>query len=143
LSDYSQVAKVGMDETSIAKDVTLLVDLGKRKTVFVAAGKDNLTIKAFVEDLARHQGNADNVTDVSCDMSPAFIKGVRENLPAAKITFDKFHILKIINEAVDDVRRMEAKGNPLLKGTRYIFLKNDKNLSPAQRDTKAALQLSK
>ena len=76
-------------------------------------------------------------------MSPAFIKGVKENLPEAKITFDKFHILKIINEAVDEVRRMEARDNPLLKGTRYIFLKNDKNLSQAQRDTKAELQLSK
>ena len=146
LSDYSRVTKVGMDETSIAKGhdyVTLFVDLEKKKTIFVAEGKDNLTVKAFVDDLAQHQGSANNITDVSCDMSPAFIKGVRENLVEAKITFDKFHILKIINEAVDEVRRMEARDNPLLKGTRYIFLKNDKNLSQAQRDTKAELQLSK
>ena len=106
-------------------------------------GKDNSTVKAFVADLAQHQGSADNITDVSCDMSPAFIKGVKENLPEAKITFDKFHILKIINEAVDEVRRVEARDNRLLKGTRYIFLKNDKNLSQAQRNIKAELQLSK
>lgn len=146
LNDYSQVTKVGMDETSIAKGhdyVTLFVDLDRKKTIFVAEGKDNSTVKAFIADLAQHQGCADNVTDVSCDMSPAFIKGVKENLPEAKITFDKFHILKIINEAVDEVRRMEARDNPLLKGTRYIFLKNDKNLSQAQRDTKSELQLSK
>ena len=146
LNDYSGVTKIGVDETSIAKGhdyVSLFVDLERKKTIFVAEGKDNSTIKAFVEDLVRHNGNVNNVTDVSCDMSPAFIKGVKENLPEAKITFDKFHILKLINEAVDDVRRMEAKDNPLLKGTRYIFLKNDKNLSQAQRDTKATLQLSK
>ena len=146
LNNHSQVTKVGMDETSIAKGhdyVTLFVDLERKKTIFVAEGKDNSTVKAFVADLAQHQGSADKITDVSCDMSPAFIKGVKENLPEAKITFDKFHILKIINEAVDEVRRMEARDNPLLKGTRYIFLKNDKNLSQAQRNTKAELQLSK
>jgi transposase len=146
LNDYSQVTKIGMDETSIAKGhdyVSLFVDLEKKKTIFVAEGKDNATVKAFVEDLAQHNGNPNNITDVSCDMSPAFIKGVRDNLPEAEITFDKFHILKIINEAVDEIRRIEARDNPLLKGTRYIFLKNDNNLSQVQRDTKAALQLSK
>ena len=145
LNDYSQVTKVGMDETSIAKGhdyVTLFVDLERKKTIFVAEGKDNSTVKAFVADLAQHKGNASNVTDVSCDMSPAFIKGVKENLPEAEITFDKFHIIKIINEAVDEVRRMEVKENPLLKGTRYIFLKNEKNLTQTQHDKKSELQLS-
>jgi len=140
LNDYSQVTKVGMDETSIAKGhdyVTLFVDLEKKKTIFVAEGKDNATVKAFVADLAQHKGKTSNITDVSCDMSPAFIKGVKDNLPEAK-----FHIIKIINEAVDQVRRMAVKENPLLKGTRYIFLKNDTSLTQTQRDKKAALQLS-
>ena len=75
-------------------------------------------------------------------MSPAFIKGVTDNLPKAEITFDKFHILKIINEAVDDVRRQEAKTNPLLKKTRYIFLKNESNLTDKQRAKKEELILA-
>jgi len=146
LNDYSKVTKVGMDETSIAKGheyVTLFVDLEKKKTIFVAAGKDSATVKAFASDLAQHNGDANKVTDVSCDMSPAFIKGVKNNLPEAKITFDKFHILKIINEAVDEVRRMEVKENQLLKGTRYLFLKNEKNLTESERNTKDKLKLSK
>ena len=65
-------------------------------------------------------------------MSPAFIKGVREELPNAQITFDKFHIMKIINGGVDKVRRAEAKTNPLLKGMRYTVLKNDQNLTSKQ-----------
>lgn len=145
LNDYSVVTKLGMDETSIAKGhdyVSLFVDLDKKKTIFVAEGKDSATVKAFAEDLVKHQGDVNKVTDVSCDMSPAFIKGVKENLPTAKITFDKFHILKPINEAVDEVRRMEAQKNPLLKGARYIFLKNEKNLTQAQRDKKEELKLS-
>ena len=60
-------------------------------------------------------------------MSPAFIKGVKENLPEAEITFDKFHILKIINEAVDSVRKQEVATNNILKGTKYIWLKNYEN----------------
>jgi len=143
--DYSAVTEIGMDETSIAKGheyISLFVDLKKKKTIFVTDGKDSATVKAFKADLELHNGNASNITDVSCDMSPAFIKGVRENLPEAKITFDKFHILKIINAAVDDVRRAEARINPLLTGARYIFLKNDKNLTAAQRQKKEELVLS-
>jgi transposase len=146
LNDYSSVTKIGVDETSIAKGhdyVSLFVDLEKKKTIFVAKGKDNTTVQAFATDLAQHKGTVKHITDVSCDMSPAFIKGIKENLPEAKITFDKFHILKVINEAVDDVRRMVAKENPLLKGARFIFLKNEINLTQTQRNTKAELKLSK
>jgi transposase len=146
LSDYSKVTALGMDETSIAKGhdyIALFVDLNEKKTIFVAEGKDNTTVQAFKEDLERHNGDANNITDVSCDMSPAFIKGVRDNLPNAKITFDKFHILKLINKAVDEVRRTEAQNNPLLTGSRYIFLKNEKNLTAKERLKKGELQLSK
>ena len=52
-------------------------------------------------------------------MSPAFIKGVAENLPKAAVTFDKFHAVKIVNDAVDQVRRAEQKQPSLLRGTRY------------------------
>ena len=62
-------------------------------------------------------------------MSPAFIKGVGESLPNAAITFDKFHAVKIINDAVEKVRRAEQKSQSLLRGTRYIWLRNPANLS--------------
>jgi transposase len=143
--DYSGVAAVGMDETSIARGhhyITLFVDLLLRRTIHVAEGKGADTVKAFVDDLKAHGGKPEAITDVSCDMSPAFIKGVTDNLPNAKITFDKFHILKIINEAVDEVRREEAKTNPLLAGSRYVFLKNDANLTARQREKKQELQVS-
>jgi transposase len=143
--DYSEVIAVGMDETSIAKGhkyITLFVDLLLRRTIHVAEGKGADTVKAFVEDLRQHGGKPKNISDVSCDMSPAFIKGVTEHLPNAKITFDKFHILKIINEAVDAVRREEAKTNPILAGSRYVFLKNDTNLTARQREKKEELLIA-
>ena len=139
LSDYSNVNTIGMDETSIAKGhdyLTLFVDLVNRRTIHIAEGKSHTTVVDFKQDFELHSGVAANVTDVSCDMSPAFIKGVRDNLPNAQITFDKFHVLKIINEAVDKVRRAEVAANPVLTGLRYIFLKNEANLTAKQKTKK-------
>ncbi len=116
--DYSDLHTIGMDETSAAKGhdyITLFVDLEEKKTVFVTDGKGSETVKEFAADLQQHNGKPEQIKQVSCDMSPAFIKGVREELTEAEITFDKFHIIKIINEAVDSVRREEAKTNPLLR----------------------------
>lgn len=146
LEDFANVSKIGMDETSIAKGhsyITMVVDLNTRRTIFVTEGKDASTVTRFKEDFTAHSGNVNQITDVSCDMSPAFIKGVRDTLPNAEITFDKFHILKLINEAVDKVRRTEAATNPLLKGTRYIFMKNEANLNVKQKQQRDALNMSK
>lgn len=141
-ADHSNVNAVGMDETSLKRGhnyITLFVDMMEKKTIFITEGKDHNTVCEFVKTLEKRKGKSENIQDVSCDMSPAFIKGVREKLPNAKITFDKFHILKIINSAVDEVRRAEAKENPILKGMRYTFLKNENNLSVKQKEKKASL----
>jgi transposase len=143
--DFKDVDKIGMDETSRAKGheyITLFVDLKKRKTIFVTKGKDNTTVKDFKKDFKEHSGDVDKITDVSCDMSPAFIKGVKKYIPNAQITFDKFHIIKTINEAVDKVRKEEASSNHILKGTKYIWLKNYNNLTSKQKETLDELTMS-
>ena len=143
--DFKEITSIGMDETSRAKGheyITLFVDLEKRRTIFITEGKDNTTIERFTEDFRQHNGVIDNITDVSCDMSPAFIKGVNTYLPKAQITFDKFHILKIINEAVNSVRKQEVSINKLLTGTKYIWLKNYNNLTEKQKETLDSLTLS-
>jgi len=133
--DYSGVKQIGIDETSKAKGhdyVSLFVDLGKRRTIFVAEGKGSETMTAFVKDFEERHGDPQSITDVSIDMSPAFIKGMEENLPNAAITFDKYHIMKIINAAVDNVRKSETKEQWLLRGQKYLFLKNRENLTESQ-----------
>jgi len=145
-SDYSEVKKVGVDETAARRGhdyVTLFVDLEEKKTIFVTEGKSNETVVEFVKDLQEHNGDAQNIENISCDMSPAFIKGVQENLLNAKITFDKFHIVKIINEAVDEVRREEQKNNPILKNSRYVFLKNQSNFTEKQKEKYEEIKMSK
>jgi len=138
LEDFKNVKSIGMDETSRAKGhdyITLFVDLEQRKTMYITEGKDSNTVKDFKKDLESHNGSVESIKDVSCDMSPAFTKGINENLPNAKITYDKFHIIKLINEAVDEVRRNEVEEFKILKGTRYIFLKNEQNLTQKQQET--------
>ena len=66
-------------------------------------------------------------------MSPAFISGAGEYLPEASITFDKFHVTQALNKAQDEVRRMEQQVNPLLKSSRYVWLKNPENLTEKQK----------
>ena len=143
--DFKEISAIGLDETSRAKGheyITLFADLIQRHTIFITEGKDNTTIQRFVEDFEVHGGKTDSIDNVSCDMSPAFIKGVKTYLPQAQITFDKFHILKIINEAVDKVRRQEVSTHKLLTGTRYIWLKNYNNLTIKQKQTLASFTMS-
>lgn len=145
-NDYSDLKAVGMDETSQRKGhdyITLFVDMVKRRTTFIAEGNDQKTVEAFATDLKAHNGDPQAITDVSCDMWPAFIRGVEDNLPNARITFDRFHIMKVINTAVDTVRKQEAQEYAVLKGTKYIFLKNKSNLTVAQRKKREELSISR
>jgi len=145
-NDYSQLTAVGMDETSKRKGhdyITLFVDLLRKRTIFIAEGNDQETVKAFVDDLRAHNVEARQITDVSCDMWPAFIRGIKDQLPEAQITFDRYHIMKILNKAVDTVRKEEAKKNPILKGCKYIFLKNASNLTKYQRTKRHELSIAK
>jgi len=136
--DLSRLSSIGVDETSARKGhdyVTLVVDLEQRKTIFVAQGKDASTMGAFREYLAGHRGLPGNIISASIDMSPAFIKGMADTFPGAEVTFDRFHIMKIVNNAVDEVRKKEIREQDILRGTRYIWLKNRQNLTVAQEKT--------
>jgi len=145
-ADFSSVSEVGVDETSSKRGhnyVTLFVDLEKPRTMFVTEGKDASTLSRFKEDFECHKGDAKAIKEICCDMSPAFIAGVEKNFPHAQITFDKFHVLKVLNEAVDKVRREEQGLIPELKKTRYIWLKNPKNLKDREVSVLESLQLKK
>jgi transposase len=63
----------------------------------------------FAYDMRAHKGDPDEVKQVCCDMWPAYIDGVEASFPQANITFDHFHIMKIVSHAVDEVRRQQAK----------------------------------
>jgi transposase len=144
-ADHSGIRRVAFDETAARRGhdyVSLFVNLDRSQVVFVADGKDAATVSAFANDLTQHGGDPAAVSEVCIDMSPAFIKGTTEHLPQAEITFDKFHTVKIVNDAVDEVRREEQKSKPELKRTRYAWLKNESSLSAGQRETIESLTRS-
>ncbi|AEK58461.1 ISAtc1-like protein [Acidithiobacillus caldus SM-1] len=135
--DMANVHAVGVDETSSRHGhdyITLFVDLNARRLLFATPGKDAKTFEKFSADLQAHGGSAEAITDVSMDLSPAFQKGAAEHLPNAEITFDRFHLMKLVNEAVDDVRKGEVLTQPNLKKTRWLWLKNDCNLKMKQKE---------
>ncbi len=138
-ADYSDVRRVGMDETSARRGqdyISLFFDMDLRRLLFGTEGKDHETVKAFTQDLKAHNGAPENITDACLDMSKAFIKGVNKALPNAVITFDPFHLIKHMNDALSQVRAEEARLYPeMMKGSRYAFLKNPENLTEKQDET--------
>ena len=125
--DFSQVHAVGIDETAARRGhnyVTFFHDMDKHRLLYGCAGKDQETVHAFALDLQAHGGDPEQITDASIDMSKAYIAGVNKYLPNAEITFDRFHLIQLANQALDEVRRQEAKNEPLLKRTRWIWLKD-------------------
>lgn len=131
--DMSRVQHIGVDETSKQKEhnyITQFVDLDTRKTILVTDGKDASTFKAFSKALIEKQGKVENIKAISMDMSKSFISCALTHFPKAAIIFDKFHIFKALNEAVDIVRKAEHKENSLLKGHRFTLLYSKKKLSP-------------
>lgn len=133
--DMSKVTRIGIDETAAKRGhnyISLIMDMDLRRLLFGTEGKGAETLKAFKADLIAHGGKPENVEEASLDMSKAFIKGLREHFPNAHLTFDRFHVMKLVNEGLDQVRREESKDRPELKKSRYVWLKNRSNLNTKQ-----------
>jgi transposase len=142
-ADHSQVKRVGIDETSARRGqdyITLAFDLDQRRLLFGTPGKGHETVLVFAEDLKAHGGAPENITSTCIDMSKAFIKGIKEAFPNAEITFDPFHLIQLMNDALGQVRAEEARLFPdLMMDSRYAFLKNPENLTEKQDDTLTSL----
>ena len=130
-ADWSEVVWVGADEMNRKKGhnyVTVFADLLQKRVLFGTEGKDAGVWESFAQELQGHNGHPKTVTQVAIDMSPAFIKGVRDNFGNAVLVFDKFHVIQEANEGVEAVRRLEAQQDDLkaqqLAKSQWIFRKN-------------------
>ena len=131
-ADFSGVHELAIDETSRARGhdyITLAADAVERRVLAVAEGRSVDSIEALVGELDAHGCASAQVSSVSIDMSPAFIKGCAEHLPNARITFDKFHVVWHASTAVDKMRRIEQRTDRSLKGLRWSLLKDRSRLS--------------
>jgi transposase len=133
--------RLGVDETAFKKRhdyVTIVSDQEAGTVLYVGSDRKKATLTAWYEGLTDEQ--LETIESVSMDMWPAFINATLEGLPGAeeKIAFDKFHVAKYLGEAVDKVRRQEhkalmAEGYEDLKGSKYDWLYNPKNMTHQQK----------
>lgn len=126
---------IAIDEISIKKGhryVTLVMDLKSGAVVFVGDGKGADALKPFWKRLKSSRAK---IKAVATDMGPAYISAVIENLPSTPLVFDRFHVVKLMNEKLSKIRRSlqkelkETMDKDVIKGTRWLLLKNPSNLS--------------
>lgn len=158
LDDMSTVSIVGIDETSLRRGqhyITVVHDLEAKRLLFATEGRDHQTVLDFVEDLKAHGGDPAAVRHVCQDMSAAYTKGVGLALPEAAISYDRFHVVKLAIEAMDEVRRTEWREQPravaaalggtdrkVLKGLMWGMRKNPAGWSITQGNAMLWLQQS-
>lgn len=136
--DLSRLRYLGIDEISRKKGHvyhTNVYDLETKTLVWSKEGRSKETLEAFFDSIGPVQSAA--IVGICCDMWANYVDVVKLRAPQATLVFDKFHIVRHLLNAVNDVRKMEAKAlkvsDPeVLKGTRYIFLKNPENLTDKQ-----------
>ena len=133
--DFSMVSSIGLDETAARRGhdyISLFHDLDAGRLLFGCEGRKGEVVETFAEDLEAHTGCAENIKAVCVDMSASYRSGIETHLPWAEITFDEFHVIQLVNKALDEVRRQEVKDHPCLKRTRYIWLKDKRDWSNHQ-----------
>ncbi len=131
--------QIAIDEISIGhgqRYLTVVLDLATGAVVYIGDGKGAEALEPFWKRLRASHAR---VKAVAIDMSQAYINAVSKNLPRAKLLFDRFHIVKLFNEKLSDLRRAlyheasEAE-KKVLKGTRWLLLKNPRNLDERRNE---------
>jgi transposase len=136
---------IAIDEIAIAKGhryLTVVMDLEGGAVVFVGDGKGADALKPFWKRL---RGSGAKIEAVAMDMSGGYRAAVSAHLAAATIVFDHFHVVKLLNEKLSDLRRAlhreatEQMHKDVLKGTRWLLLKNPEDLDE-RRDERRRLE---
>jgi transposase len=134
------VKRIAIDEISVLKGhryLTVVLDMDTGAVIFVGDGKGSDALDPFWKKLKRSRAK---VKAVAMDMSPAYISAVLEHLPKATIVFDHFHVIKLFNDKLSNLRRdlyretTENLHKEVLKGTRWLLLKNPENLDPEKKE---------
>jgi transposase len=137
--------RIAIDEIAVAKGhryLTVVLDLESGAVVFVGDGKGADALKPFWKRLRPSKAR---IEAVAMDMSAAYRGAVLTHLPGAKIVFDRFHVVKLFNDKLSELRRAlhreatDVLHKQVLKGTRWLLLKNPENLDEA-KDEKRRLE---
>jgi len=140
-SDWSAVGRIAVDETSARRGhryVTTVLDAENSTLLLMVEGRSAEALGAFAKALREHGGDPSQIEAIAMDMSPAYVKGATQYFPHARIVFDKFHLMVLAGQALDEVRRqLQREGGSDLKGALWSLRGNAWNLSEerqAQRE---------
>jgi len=141
---YEGVSHIGVDEKHVGRlgYISVFHDADLRRTLFATKGKDQSVFAPFIEDLQAHDGEPEKIKAVSMDLSKSYQTGCRKHLPEADQCFDAFHLIKLANEALEEVRRAEVKEESDLKGIRWGTLKDASHWNEKQIEIMHWLQRS-
>jgi transposase len=140
-----KLRQIAIDEIAIGKGhhyLTVVLNLLSGAVVFVGDGKGVEALEPFWKKVRYARAK---IKAVATDMSKAYIRAVRDNLPKAVHVFDHFHVVKLFNDKLSGLRRQlyheaqSAEHRCILKGTRWLLLKNPENLD-AERDEHRRLE---
>jgi transposase len=135
--DLSSFHVLGIDEFSVRKGheyMTSFSDIDASRVIFTGESRRKEVIKEFADDMKQRGYDLRGIDLVCCDMWDPYLNGISKHIPRATVVFDRFHIMKQMNKAIEKVRWAEQKTNEDLKKTRFIWLKNPKNLTEKQAD---------
>ena len=141
--DLAYVDTYYVDEKCIRKGRRYLSTFLDQNHRVIYVGEDNTseTVKGFREHLESRNGCAGNIRHISMDMGAGFKKGAEEYFPDAEPTFDRFHVTEHMTEAVNDTKKREycdlvnytPDERGMMKGQKYLFLKNYDNLDDGKK----------
>ena len=128
---WENVVWIGADEMNRKKGhnyLTVFVDLQARRVLLAVEGKDASTWERLADELYAHNGHPKAITQIAIDMSPAYLKGARDNFANAVVSYDKFHVVSQVTKAVEEVRRKETRTDATarehLEKTCWLWRKN-------------------
>jgi transposase len=136
LFDFKNVKRVCVDETAIKrghKYVSIFTDYDTGQVLFVTDGRSQEVFSLFYGWLWDQGGHPSNIELFSMDMSVSYQAGRKNYFGRSEVVFDRFHIKKGMNKALDEVRKEEVQRVESLKKSKYIWLKNEQNLTAEQK----------
>jgi len=137
--NYKNLAYLSMDEFSIKKGhkyMTVFLDLGTGRIIYACEGRSLESIEPFLQKLKK---KARKLQAIAMDLSPSYVSAIKKILPQVAIVFDRFHVVKLLNGMLDNLRKTERvrcakEGLDIGKGDRFLFLYNFENLDGHKQD---------
>jgi len=137
---FRKLRYISIDEIAIRKGhkyMTIFTDITTGQIIHAVEGRDEESLRAFLKLLSK---KAKRLRGIGIDMSATYSSAIQKHLPLVPIIYDRFHVTKLLNNTIDKIRRVEYakhknKGLAVMKGQRFLLLRNFVNLDKGQKSS--------